>query len=205
MRIVLLVVSALLWLVLPAYTKSGADCATFQNDGKRLLCYDLLFKTAIIDDSDTPTIGNGDWNVLIEKSKIDDSRKVYLQLQNSELITDRFGTKKNIVLTLACRENTTSLVINFDTFMSSNQGGGRVTFRIDKQKAAKINMTESNGNQALGLWNGSKAIPFIKKMFGKSTLLIRATPFSASSMTPIFKIKGIETSIKPLMEACNWK
>ena len=45
MRIVLLVVSALLWLVLPAYTKSGADCATFQNDGKRLLCYDLLFKT----------------------------------------------------------------------------------------------------------------------------------------------------------------
>lgn len=106
---------------------------------------------------------------------------------------------------IACRENTTSLYISFaDHFMSSLQGRGIVTYRIDKAPAEKRRFLESNDNSVLGLWNGGSSIPFIKQLLGRNTLLVRATPFSDSSVTAEFPISGLEEVIEPLREACHW-
>lgn len=106
---------------------------------------------------------------------------------------------------MACRENETNLWIRFgECFMSSIQGKGRVTYRLDSEQAATRNFRESNNNMALGLWSGGTAIPFIKNMIGHDQMIVRATPFSDSTVTGEYNIAGLEEAVKPLREACNW-
>ena len=88
--------------------------------------------------------------------------------------------------------------------MADIQGKGRITYRLDSEDAARHTFRESNDNQALGLWSGGQAIPFIKGMLGHDRMLIRATPFSDSTVTGEFNIAGLDEAIKPLREACNW-
>lgn len=87
--------------------------------------------------------------------------------------------------------------------MSSIQGKGRITYRLDTEQAKNRDFVESNNNMALGLWSGSSAIPFIKGMLGHEKLVIRATPFSDSTVTAQYDLSGLNEAIKPLREACN--
>ena len=109
-----------------------------------------------------------------------------------------------MVINIMCRENTTDLSIYFNGHHMSDYQYGTVTYRLDKEKAQKIKMVESTSNKHLGLWGGRKSIPFVKRMFGHSSLLIEATPYGENSVLAKFDIRGIESAIVPLREACNW-
>ena len=135
-----------------ASAQEGEKCAVINEDSKRLLCYDLLFKISQISNAQV----SGKWNVTINKSKIDDSSTVSMVSVSTNEIVNKFGTAKTVFLAIVCKENTTFLTVSFDTFMSSLNGGGLVTYRIDAQKAGQIRMKESNNNTALGLWSGTK-------------------------------------------------
>lgn len=173
-------------------------CAAIQKDEARLECYDLIFKKSA---AVVPTMSL--WQVREEISKLDDSKNVYLYLDSTSY-RDRFGNAKSVTLGIACRESETNLWLAFDEFMSDNSGGGKVTYRIDKAPAKAVDFTESSDNHGLGLWYGPSAIKFAKKLFGANNLLIRATPFSDSSIQVEFPITGLEEAIKPLRKACNW-
>ena len=54
------------------------------------------------------------------------------------------------------------------------------------------------------LWYGANAIGFAKKLFSGNNLLIRATPYSDSSIQVEFPIAGLEQAIAPLRKACKW-
>lgn len=88
--------------------------------------------------------------------------------------------------------------------MSDYGSKGEITNRLDKEDAKSRDFTESNDNEALGLWHGGVAIPFVKELFGHDTLLVRATPYSESAVTMEFDISGTEVAATPLREACNW-
>ena len=185
-----------------AFASDTDTCTAISNDERRLECYDLLFKKTV---SRTTPAGKGQWSITEEKSMIDDSSKVVVSVTNSEPVQNRFGQTKTMHLIIACRENKTALWINFDQFMSDHAGGGRVTYRIDKEKARSINMRNSNDHMALGLWSGGQSIPFIKKLKNAKSLLVRATPHSSSSITTTFPVAGIDKAIAPLSAACGWK
>ncbi|WP_157018348.1 type VI secretion system-associated protein TagO [Mesorhizobium xinjiangense] len=57
---------------------------------------------------------------------------------------------------------------------------------------------------ALGLWNGSRSIPVIKQMLGKSRMIVRMTPYNENPFTATFDITGLENEIAPLRDACQW-
>lgn len=196
--------SFLVFIALLISTQASADveqCLNVEDDFERLDCYDreLGFGPQI-----STTQGTGDWKVRTETSQMDDSTNVFLNIQSEDHTNCRYDSAPH-KLWIACRENKTTLWVWFGgCFMSGNQGKGRVTYRLDRDKASQISMRESNDNSALGLWNGGSSIPFIKKMFGKEQLLLRATPFSDSTVTGTFRIGGIEDAIEPLREACNW-
>lgn len=178
------------------------DCAKIAADTERLACYDLQFKASV---SSVPQPAESKWLVREEVSKIDDSKNVLLYLSATEPITDRLGQPSILALSIACREGKTNLWLYFGgQFMADLNGGGRVTYRIDKAAAKTRSFEESNDNEALGLWSGGAAIPFIKELFGGTTLLVRATPFNESSVTAELPIAGLEEAIKPLRQACNW-
>jgi len=88
--------------------------------------------------------------------------------------------------------------------MSDLEGRGTVTYRIDTAKAQKKEFTESTDHEALGLWNGGSAIPWIKAMFGGARMYVEATPFSESAVSDFMPISGLEEAIKPLRESCGW-
>ncbi len=178
------------------------DCTLIHNEEKRLACYDKAFGyTGAVS---VPDSGTGDWGINTKTSDIDDSTNVYIGIQSYEQTNCPYKEGQHELL-IACRENTTALILRFaDCFMSSIQGKGKITYRLDKEKAKTKGFVESNDNMALGLWNGGSSIPFIKSLFGHDELLIKATPFSDSPVTAKYKITGLENAIKPLRKSCGW-
>lgn len=184
-----------------AAAEDPAACVKIEDSVERLACFDRAFQPA--PPKALPTTSK--WVVTEETSKIDDSKNVFLSLQASEPMRGRYGDSVTASLLIACREGTTSMWVDFaGFFMSDHQGGGRVTYRIDGEKAQKIAMVVSSDNEALGLWQGADAIPWLRKVFGHDRLLIRAMPYNESEVTMEFPISGLEEAIKPLRAACNW-
>lgn len=183
---------------IPAAAEDGKDCATIQDDPKRLLCYDLIFKIK------QTTTQQSKWRVEEQTSKIDDRKNVYLALDSKERLAGRFGQKEHARLLFTCREGKTAFYITFGGHFMSSTNNGTITYRIDKRPAAKKGMRESTDHQALGLWSASEAIPFAKDLFGAQSLYLQATPHSESPVSAEFEIAGLEQAIKPLADACKW-
>ncbi len=182
--------------------ESLQSCAA-KSASERLACYDALAEQEASVSKVSAT--RSEWTVRTTVSPVDDSKTVFLQVSGENGITNQYGQSAEMMLTLACRENTTSAYVFFGGhFMSSIQGAGRVTYRIDKQPAQTKNFEESNNHEALGLWSGGSAIPFIKALFGGNTLYLEATPYSENRVSDFFPIAGLEEAIVPLREACNW-
>lgn len=183
-----------------AHAQEPKSCAAIVEDPRRLLCYDLIFRT-----SQAPTVKQGNWKVDEETSKIDDSKRVFINLKSSEKVRGKFGRPIDVQLMLTCREGKTDAYFIFgDHFMSDNAQWGIVTYRIDKQPAKKKRMAGSTDHKALGLWSASEAIPFIRELFSGSSLFVQATPYSENSISAEFNITGLEQAIKPLQAACKW-
>jgi type VI secretion system protein VasI len=190
-------------ILLAAPAMAQEDCTKIASDGERLACFDHAFAS---DEQDaTDQNGVGKWTVSTDQSAMTDDTSVYVSLFSDNEIEGRFSGPGQAVLFLRCHENTTSAFVVFnDLFMSDNGGHGRLEYRIDKQDMAVINTSASNNNKALGLWSGGKSIPWIKKLLGKETLILRATPHSESSVTATFDIRGIDTAIADLRQTCGW-
>lgn len=180
-----------------------STCTDLTVEKERLACYDGLFMDQIQDA--TPEGDIGDWRIRTVVSPIDDTSNVFLSLTGRDGIRSRFGQSGEMKLTIACRENTTSLYLHFGGhFMSDHAGAGRVTYRIDTDAAQTKNFTGSTNNEALGLWNGGSSIPFVKALFGAEQLFVQATPYSENAVQDFFDIGGLETAIEPLRASCNW-
>jgi type VI secretion system protein VasI len=108
-------------------------------------------------------------------------------------------------LILRCSEGKTIAYVNFaDEFMSDSNGGGRVTYRLDKEKVATVRMGVSNDHKALGLWSSTEAIAFIKTLAKVQSMYVAAIPYSESEVSGTFEIEGIEEALKPLRISCKW-
>ena len=187
------------WSSSAVVAQQGAECARIANPDARLSCYDALFRET------TKEVVAGKWSVTDEKSTLDDSRKVTLFLESEEELRGRFGNKDKAALVIRCEENTTVIYVRWGGhFMSEINGGGRVDYRIDDQRPQHVSMRVSNNNEALGLWRGSVAIPFIRNLLTAEQFYVRATPFSESRVEATFMVSGLDDAIKPLREACNW-
>lgn len=147
----------------------------------------------------------GRWIVTEDTSAFDDSRTVVLTIDSNEAIRGQFGGPGPVTMFLRCKENRTVLYLWLnDLFLSDIQGFGVVDYRIDDQKAATVRMESSTDNKALGLWDGGKSIPFLKKLMDGQRVVFRATPFNESPVEFSFDLTGLETAISPLREACSW-
>lgn len=187
------------FVLLTTTANASQTCASISSDAQRLACYDMEYKPA-------PTISiSSKWSVSENLSPMDDSKTVTLHLESSEPIQNRYRGVSAADLYIRCQEKTTALYFVYaDNFLSSIQGYGQVTYRVDDKPSAKKNMTESTDNKALGLWSGGASIPFVKSMFGGENLVVRITPFNESPVTAQFQISGLEDAIKPLRAACGW-
>lgn len=148
----------------------------------------------------------GAWAIKISVSPLDDSTAVFITTRSENVHKSRSGREETLWLYLRCMENTTSAYIDFaGEFMASGASDTvPLTYRIDKEEAKTVRLTESNSHESLGWWSGSTAIPFIKDLIGKEQLYVRAMPYNESLVDGTFELDGLEQAIKPLREACHW-
>lgn len=187
---------------LPAQAQQ--DCVSIPDDHERLACYDTANKVSQI--TTAPSSPDSKWQVEVKTSAMTDQTDVYMSLTSNEPVPSKFGMgSAPATLFVRCHEDTSAVFVTFnDHFMADIQGYGRVEYRLDKQKMTAVNMDTSTDNKALGLWQGGRAIPFIKTMFDHDTLILRATPFNESAITLTFDIRGLKESSEKLRSACKW-
>jgi type VI secretion system protein VasI len=165
-------------------------------------CQDPAYAAAL--ESLKDTLGNP-WSVSIQKSRMDDSDEVLVFTQSSQSIPSPGGLEQRAILTFKCAGNTTLAAIWFGgLFMADTQGYGAVSYRVDAKKAVTGAFSVSNDHEHLGLWSGSRSIPFAKSLFGGKSLVVQAAPFSANLVTLDFDIAGLEETMIPLRKACTW-
>lgn len=198
----LLMLAAALLLPHSAHASEN-NCVRIQNDLDRLACYD---KAA----GRTPRVERiaasaGVWEVHKATSKLTDQTNVSLWVDSDEPVDCRWRRGTKISLVVKCAEDKTTLYFATGCHMTDSRHNnyGNITYRLDKEKAQTVQGTASTNSRALGLWGGG-AIQLAKKMFGKSQMVVRMTPYGQSPFIATFKIAGLEQAIKPLRAACNW-
>jgi len=182
--------------------QDASHCVAIEAEEKRLECFD---KAYINTTQEFELNGLVNWKMNVETSRLDDSSTVILSNESIDTIPDRLGRQKHARLYIRCKEGTTSLYIYFaGLYMADLQKLGRIDYRVDDNPAQRVTMKESNNNEALGLWYGGVAKPFIKDILTGEILFVRATPYNESPVDLAFNIKGLHEAIKPLSEACDW-
>ena len=178
-------------------------CTQIEDNKERLTCYDKLYGKI---PSTKSKEFSSKWRSRSNSSDLTDKTNVFLTLDSNEVIDCGWNGGAKISLILRCSENTTAVLLSTGCHMTSSNYNdyGKVTYRLDKNPASAVNMQESTNNRTLGLWSGGKSIPFIKRMFGKQKMLVRATPFNENPFTATFDISGVEKEIKPLRQSCGW-
>jgi type VI secretion system protein VasI len=167
------------------------SCAKVANNYARQFCYEDLEKAGIKIPDPVP-----EWVVEKEKSKMDDSETINLNLRSLE-----YGTTINI----RCEEKVTTIYFTLGSaFMADIEGYGNIRYRLDQEKAQKKAFEVSTDNEALGLWSGKSSIPFLKQLIGHRRLTTQITAYNESATTSQFDLAGLADALEPLRRNCGW-
>jgi type VI secretion system protein VasI len=166
---------------------------------KAFICLWIAFTAFWMD----PAHSQEPWIVSEEQSPLDDSRNVYISTRSLQMTLGTLRLPVTPTLHLRCAENTTSIFVTWESFLDNESV--EVTTRIDKLPAKSSYWNVSTDFEAVGLWNGADAIPFIRSLFGHHRLLVRVTPYGDSSQTAVFNLEGLAEAAGPLMAACHWQ
>ncbi|MBX5157680.1 hypothetical protein HJB89_11160 [Rhizobium sp. NZLR8] len=179
-----------------AHAMTADQCSIVPDNNARLLCYDAIFKNQEPSKPSEPVKPLSKWTAENATSKMDDSHTVNLSL---------FAEGSSTSINIRCEEKVTSFYFTMGgKFLADIQGYGVIRYRFDADKSQKKDFTVSTDNEALGLWSGGSAIPFIKQMIGHQKLIVQITPYNESQDTVEFDITGIDEAISPLRMQCKW-
>lgn len=142
------------------------------------------------------------WTVSRSSSPVDDSSTVVLRQRADEEVRARYGQTYRPSLLIRCMENSTGLYINYGFFLTT--GSMTVTTRVDKEDARKARWNVSTDYEAVGLWRGGQAIPFIKSLLGKDRLFVRVQPHGESYVDVTFSLDGLDDRIHSVAKTCRW-
>lgn len=146
---------------------------------------------------------NSKWKISYDVSPIDDSQTVTLMLYAESSISGWPSKQYDPSLILRCQEKRTDIFVVTGMSPDVEYGtlGATVLLRIDKNPAYKLHSSKSTDGEALFL---PSAVVQIKKLMSGRELYFQFTPFNSSPQSTVFKIAGLNESIKPLRSACKW-
>lgn len=176
-------------------------CTSISDSLRRLTCFDAAFKDVKASQSGrlvnepAPSL----WEVTRSRSPIDDSPTILATLAPSESSGAAFGSQ-NVALALRCMENTTSVILSMGTFSVDDRMA--VTIRLGTEPAETSRWEISSQRTSVGLWTGSQAIPFIKRLANGETLAVRVD--GRTRVDAVFDLSNVEDVAQEVSEACGW-
>lgn len=186
---------------------TGQSCARIEDEARRLLCYDLVFRTGVpgIDPAAPPpakmatlddVVVEG-WPMTTAPSPTGKGSFMTLTNISTAPMSDSDQSAK---LTVSCAGSNSSVSFWFPGhFMSTD---GRVLeASYDGAKAEKYDVGGYDSQMAL---TGPKSIPVIKQLMAANKIKVTATPTSGPKFSAEFDLAGLTKAITPLREACGW-
>ena len=144
----------------------------------RLTCYDKFTGyssdghtdarsvTVVMTDPEAPE--GKQWRFDSEESALDGRNDVWLSVVSENTQPNQIDQPEKATLWVRCMENSTNTFITFNDYTTDNQ---TVQYRLDEDSMETVWMETIKGGDGIGIWGGSRAIAFIKDMFGKQKLV----------------------------------
>lgn len=180
----------------------------------RLTCYDRETgyrkettkseeKTALSEEVEKPVAKpqGQQWRYSDDVSALDNRKDVWLSVSSKNTEGNSIGSPIRATLWVRCMENKTNVLIGFDRYTTENQN---VKYKLDDEPVQKQWMETMRGGDGIGIWSGARAIPFIRKMFGKESLVIAYDTYTGP-VEFTFDISGLRARIDALAKGCEWK
>ena len=202
-----------------AQTKDINRCHAMKGSDNRLICYDLVTGYTALEPDDTaegasktvetvPTAelpvvspSGKQWRYSDEKSALEERKDVWLSVISQNTEGNSIGSPIHATLWVRCMENSTNLFIGFDRYTTDDQN---VKYKLDDGSIRKQWMETMRGGDGIGVWSGSRAIPFIKRLLGKDKMVVAYDTYSGP-VEFVFDVSGLSERIGPLSTACQWK
>ena len=187
------------------------NCHQMSTDYIRLMCYDKQtgFKDSELEtekeEDPAEPVANTEpdgsqWRYSEERSALDNRKDVWLSITSKNTEGNTIGSPIRATLWLRCMENKTNALIGFDRYTTDNQN---VRFKLDEDSVQKQWMETMRGGDAIVIWSGSRAIPFIKKLFGQEPLVFASDTYTGP-VEFTFDVSGVRERIEPLAKECGW-
>ena len=184
------------------------SCHPLTNAIERLQCYDNhtdyqnLSNTFNDKPSSIPKKDVGlQWGHSEDTSAMYNRKDVWLWVSSTNGQGTSYGSEKNARLELRCMDNKTNIYITFDTYINEDQS---VRYKIDDDKIKSVYMRPFTSNDGLGIFNGNKAIPFIKNLFDRNKIIFQFKSYRNPSLEFVFNVSGLRNQIAELSKACEW-
>lgn len=213
MKRALLILNLMIAPAASAEESKFENCHEMSTDYIRLMCYDketgytkpqknepVQQPEAKIEQKQANVASGAQWRYAEEKSALDARKDVWLSVSSKNTEPNSIGSPIRATLWARCMENKTNLFIGFDSYTTDDQN---VRYKIGDGSIKKQWMQTMRGGDGIGIWSGSKAIPFIKNLLDQQILVIAYDTYNGP-VEFTFDISGLKARIEPLATECGW-
>lgn len=160
-------------------------------------------ETTVSEESSKPE--SGDWHISRSKSEMDDSKTIFVYLEAANEIEDLLKKTHRPTLVIRCLENKTEVIVHTEVTANPELGlynEYSVRIRFDSGKPIKQRWSGSTNNEALF---APQPIKLAKQINNSEKMLFEFVPFQMGPQIVEFNVKGLESYLNEIAEACNWK
>ena len=148
------------------------------------------------------------WTVREDVSEMTDDQSVFISTSSLNYL-DRLGRYQSASLILRCQENTTSVFISYSARLGNDRNyddpGKNLLIRLDDDGAQTEFWRSATSGEAVGLWRGNRAIPFIRRLAESRELRVRVSPDYGNRIDTVFYLNHLDEHLPALASACGWE
>ena len=148
---------------------------------------------------------NSNWTIKTTPAADNNRPTVFLATHSVNQKLSDSGPTGPAKMLIRCLNNKTTVLFEFPGYeMSDFREFSEIVYHTGGKTDDILELALADDKSVLGVWQGFRAIPFVRKLFEKQKLQILATAKNGASLEANFNISGIEKSISRLRKTCEW-
>ncbi len=199
-------------LILFIHAISSAACENSQINfyGQRKCSSDFtgffnLYSQKHLTGKDSKYPENSNWITKITSTDKTDGLSVLLATHSVNHKLSDSGPTIPAKMLIRCLNNETTVLFKFPGYeMSDFREFSEVIYYTGGETEDILELSLASDKSILGVWQGFRAIPFVRKLFAKQKLQILATAKNGTDLEADFNISGLEKSVSKLRKTCEW-
>ncbi len=148
---------------------------------------------------------NSNWITKITSTDNTDGPTVLLATHSVNHKLSDSGPTLPAKMLIRCLNNRTAVLFEFPGYeMSDFREFSEVVYHTGGETEDILELSLASNKSILGVWQGFRAIPLVRKLFAKQKLQILATAKNGTGLEANFNISGLEKSVGRLRKTCEW-